>query len=70
LQVFCYNEGVDVDVIEIYRLLPKIDCGQCSSGSCVAFAKDVLEDCRRLSECTRLSPYGFMIIKALLCQGQ
>jgi ArsR family metal-binding transcriptional regulator len=61
---------VGVDVIEIYRLLPKIDCGQCSSGSCTAFAKDVLEDCSRLSECTRLSPYGLMMIKTLLCQGK
>jgi ArsR family metal-binding transcriptional regulator len=70
LQVFCYNDGVGVDVIEIYRLLPKIDCGQCSSGSCTAFARDVLEDCSKLSECTRLSPYGLMMIKTLLCQGK
>ncbi len=61
---------MEVDVIEIYKLLPKIDCGQCSSKSCMAFAEAVVEDCRRLSECARLSMHGAMMIKSLLCQGQ
>ncbi len=61
---------MDVDVIEIYGLLPRIDCGQCPAMSCMAFAKAVLDDCGMLSECGRLTPYGLMMIKALLCQGQ
>ena len=61
---------MDVDVIEIYRLLPKIDCGQCPGKSCMALAKAVSEDCGMLSECSRLTTYGLMMLKALLCQGQ
>jgi CO dehydrogenase/acetyl-CoA synthase gamma subunit (corrinoid Fe-S protein) len=61
---------MDIDIVEIYKLLPRIDCGQCPSKSCVAFAKAVSEDCSRLSECTRLTAYGLMMIKSLLCGGQ
>jgi hypothetical protein len=37
---------VNAGVLDIYRFLPKIDCGQCSSKCCTAFARDVLEDRR------------------------
>jgi CO dehydrogenase/acetyl-CoA synthase gamma subunit (corrinoid Fe-S protein) len=59
-----------VDVIEIYKLLPKIDCGQCPAKSCMAFAKAVTEDYGRLSECVRLTPYGLMLIEGIFSQGR
>jgi len=58
------------DAVEIYRFLPKIDCGQCSAKSCMAFAKEVAEDYGMLSGCVRLTPYGLMLIEGLFSQGQ
>jgi ArsR family metal-binding transcriptional regulator len=69
-KVFLLQYNMGVDVTEIYRLLPKIDCGQCPAKSCIAFAKALSEDCGMLSECGRLSAYSIMMIEALLCQGQ
>lgn len=57
-------------VEEIFRLLPRIDCGQCPCGSCEKFAKAVAQDCGMLPECQRLTPTGLMLIKAKLCEGQ
>ncbi|NJD57655.1 MAG: hypothetical protein FIA94_14795 [Nitrospirae bacterium] len=59
-----------VDSIDIYRFLPKIDCGQCPAKSCMAFAKAVSEDYGRLSECARLTPYGLMLIEGIISQGR
>ncbi|HET6514243.1 MAG TPA: (Fe-S)-binding protein [Thermodesulfovibrionales bacterium] len=61
---------MDIEVIEIYKLLPRIDCGQCSAKICMAFAKAVSEDCGMISECVRLTEYGRMMIEALLSRGQ
>jgi CO dehydrogenase/acetyl-CoA synthase gamma subunit (corrinoid Fe-S protein) len=60
----------DNGLTEVYKYLPRIDCGQCIAGSCLAFAKMVLEDCTMLSDCTRLSPYGRMLVQSLLCRGR
>jgi len=59
-----------VDITEVYRLLPKIDCGQCPAKSCMAFAKAVSEVPEKLPECARITTYGLMMIEALLCEGQ
>ena len=61
---------MDVEVIEIYKLLPRIDCGQCPSKKCMAFAKAIKKDCGMLSECVRLTESGLMMIEALFCRGQ
>lgn len=67
---FCFQGKIPVDVIEIYRLLPKIDCGQCSAKSCMAFARGVSEDREVLPECASLTSYGLMLIEALFSRGQ
>jgi len=36
---------------EIYRLLPKIDCGACGSPTCLAFAEDVVRGEARIDDC-------------------
>ena len=36
---------------EIYRALPKIDCGACGSPSCMAFAEDVVKGDVQMSDC-------------------
>ncbi len=36
---------------EIYKALPKIDCGACGSPSCMAFAEDVVEGDVEMSDC-------------------
>ncbi len=59
-----------VDANEVYRFLPKIDCGQCPAKSCMALAREVAEDYSKLSQCVRLTPYGLMLIEGLFSQGQ
>jgi acetyl-CoA decarbonylase/synthase complex subunit gamma len=61
---------MDVEVIEIYKLLPRVDCGQCSAKTCMAFARAILEDRVTLSECVRLTPHGLMMIEDLLCRAE
>ena len=61
---------MSVDAIEIYKFLPKIDCGQCSVKSCMALAKAVSEDYGRLLECVRITPQGLMLIEGLFSQGR
>ena len=40
--------------IEIYKLLPKSNCGQCRVSTCLAFAAAVIKEEKRLSECPHL----------------
>lgn len=68
--LFCYNKVMVPDAHEIYRFLPKIDCGQCPAKSCMALAKEVAKDHGKLSECVRLTPYGLMLIEGLFSQGR
>ncbi len=67
---FYYNEFMAVEAYEIYRFLPKIDCGQCPAKSCLALAREVAEDYSKLSQCTRLTPYGLMLIEGLFAEGR
>jgi len=59
-----------VDPVDIYRFLPKIDCGQCPAKSCMFLAKEVAQNPGKLSECVRLTPYGLMLIEGLFSQGR
>jgi len=40
--------------LEIYKLLPKTNCGDCGMASCLAFAAMVLKEEKRPSDCPRL----------------
>lgn len=68
--LFCYNKVMVPDAHEIYRFLPKIDCGQCPAKFCMALAKEVAVEYDKLSQCVRLTPYGLMLIEGLFSQGR
>jgi hypothetical protein len=40
--------------LEIYKILPKTNCGQCLLPSCLAFAVAVFSGCKNLQECSVL----------------
>ena len=40
--------------LEVYALLPKINCGKCGEKNCMAFAIKLLEKTQELSKCTEL----------------
>jgi len=42
--------------LELYRLLPRTNCGDCGVSSCMAFAAAVIKQEKSLSACTHLDP--------------
>lgn len=40
--------------LQLYKLLPKINCGECRISTCLAFAAAVLKEEARLGDCPRL----------------
>ena len=53
--------------LELYKYLPKTNCGECGEETCVAFAARVLTGERRLDECKPLSrPEGIPMIGKLI----
>ena len=40
--------------LDVYRLLPGLNCGECGEAACMAFAVGLLTDKHQLSECPRL----------------
>jgi ArsR family metal-binding transcriptional regulator len=45
--------------LDVYRLLPKQNCGDCGEATCIAFAVGLLAGRRRLAECPRLQDEQF-----------
>lgn len=41
---------------EIYKMLPKTNCGECSLPNCLAFSAAIIKGQRKLSQCPSLSP--------------
>ena len=52
--------------IEVYKLLPRKNCGKCSSATCMAFAVQYLRRMISLSECPELTTEAVMEIEAKL----
>jgi hypothetical protein len=42
--------------LEVYKLLPKTNCGSCGSSTCMAFAAAVIKQERTLEDCRSLAP--------------
>jgi hypothetical protein len=40
--------------LEVYKLLPKSNCGQCQDSTCLAFAAAVIKEEKRLADCPHL----------------
>jgi hypothetical protein len=52
--------------IEVYKLLPRKNCGKCSAATCMAFAVQYLRRMLSLSECPELDSEGVKEIEAQL----
>lgn len=48
--------------LEIYKLLPKSNCGKCQLPSCLAFAAAVVAGGRKLKECPDLDPKTLAVL--------
>ncbi len=46
--------------LEVYKLLPRTNCGDCSLSSCMAFAAAVIKQEKNLSACPHLKPAVIM----------
>jgi len=56
----CYERGLALGPLDLYRLLPKLNCGACGEVTCMAFAFKLLLREQRLCGCPRLDeqPYA------------
>ena len=46
---------MQVTAMDVYRLLPKTNCGKCNEASCMAFATKLIEKEVTLDDCPQLS---------------
>jgi ArsR family metal-binding transcriptional regulator len=44
-----------MDPLEVYKRLPRIDCGECPEGKCLAFALKLSKGQRDVSECLKIT---------------
>jgi ArsR family metal-binding transcriptional regulator len=51
----CYERRKLLGPLEVYRLLPRLNCRACGEATCMAFAFGLLWEEHRLAECPRLS---------------
>lgn len=50
-----HNKYFQIPVLEIYKLLPRTNCGKCGSGTCMAFAASLSKRETAVSLCPELS---------------
>jgi ArsR family metal-binding transcriptional regulator len=50
----CFTEKSHLNVIDIFRLLPKTNCKQCGYSTCLVFAADLCEGKMQLESCSSL----------------
>jgi len=55
----CYERQSLLGPLDIYRLLPKLNCRECGVATCMAFGFGLLMGSRHLSECPRLQEDKF-----------
>jgi hypothetical protein len=54
--------------IDVYKKLPRNNCGKCPAGTCMAFAVQVLRRLASLEECDKLDSEGRKEIEAMLSE--
>lgn len=55
----CYERRKLLGPLDVYRLLPKLNCEDCGEATCMAFAFGLLLDYHHLSECPSLQEEAF-----------
>jgi hypothetical protein len=58
-----------MNVIELYRKLPKTNCGKCSLRACMPFAISVIKGDTALTDCPLLSPEEISALGPAIVQG-
>jgi hypothetical protein len=54
--------------LDIYKKLPKKNCGKCSAGTCMAFAVQLLRRLVPISECVELDEQGQKVIDSMISE--
>ena len=49
------KERIQLGPLDLYAYLPKTNCGKCGERTCMAFAMKVLNEGKKLSDCTVLT---------------
>jgi len=52
-----------LNILDIYRILPKTNCGECGSPSCMAFAAALRDDPGKLQSCSHISERDYHDLK-------
>jgi len=55
----CYERRKLLGPLDVYQLLPRLNCQACGEATCMAFALELLLGSRHLSECTPLQKDAF-----------
>ncbi len=55
--------------LEIYKHLPRTNCGECAARTCMSFAVSLQGNPGQLGQCPHLSPSGISAIKSMLTRG-
>ena len=55
----CYERRTLLGPLDVYRLLPQLNCKECGEATCMAFGFGLLMGNRHLSECPRLQADEF-----------
>jgi ArsR family metal-binding transcriptional regulator len=53
-----YEKRTGANLMQIYRLLPRTNCGRCGCATCMAFAAELREGKTELARCTELEQPG------------
>ena len=56
--------------LEIYKLLPKLNCGECTPKTCMSFAVSLGGNPGSLAQCRHIKQENLDAIKSLLAQGE
>lgn len=54
-----YRRGTELKMLDVYKLLPRTNCGGCGEKSCMAFAGRLLKQESTLDECASLKEPGY-----------
>ncbi|WP_334109427.1 (Fe-S)-binding protein [Thermodesulfitimonas autotrophica] len=53
-----YRRGSELTALDVYKLLPRSNCGRCGERTCLAFAARLLKQEMVLSDCPPLAEPG------------
>ena len=50
----CYNKGGELRYLDVFKLLPRTNCGECGEPTCLAFATRIVQQEADISRCSPL----------------